>query len=73
MMGASTAGSGNDQETNTCGIAMSHAYTIVAVFEMTDANGVAHKCVLVRNPWGSNGYSYTWHRGDANWTAALIA
>ena len=52
LMGAGTAGSGNDQVTNACGIAESHAYSILAAFTMTDASGVAHKCYLIRNPWG---------------------
>ena len=42
LMGASTAGSGNDQVTNGCGVAMSHAYTIVSAFTMTDASNTIH-------------------------------
>ena len=41
-MAASTAGSGNDQEFNSCGIPMSHAYSIIGSFSMIDANGDAH-------------------------------
>merc|ERR1719498_1291578 len=52
---------------------MSHAYTIIAAFEMTDANNTVHKMLLVRNPWSSTGYSYDWHKGDTRWTAALAA
>jgi len=37
VMAASTSGSGNDQQTNSCGIAMSHAYSMIAAFQMTDA------------------------------------
>ena len=33
-MAASTAGNGDDQETNSCGIAMSHAYSVITNFEM---------------------------------------
>lgn len=36
---------------------MSHAYTILAAFQMTDASGVAHKCYLIRNPWGVTYYN----------------
>jgi len=73
IMGAGTAGSGNDQENNACGIAMSHAYSIITSFTMTDANAVAHEMLMIRNPWGSTGYSSTWAQGDANWTDDLVA
>ena len=73
IMGAGTSGSGNDQESNACGIAMSHAYSVITGFEMTDANGVTHKMLMVRNPWGSTGYSASWAPADPNWTDALVA
>lgn len=73
LMGFGTAGSGNDQETNNCGIAMSHAYSITAAFTMTDASGVAHKCILARNPWGVAYYNQEWNKNDAAWTDALVA
>mmetsp|Transcript_214 Transcript_214/g.384 ORF Transcript_214/g.384 Transcript_214/m.384 type:complete len:100 (+) Transcript_214:909-1208(+) len=72
-MGTGTDGSGNDQETNSCGIAMSHAYSILEPFTMTDASGVAHKCLLIRNPWGTANYSTTWSKDDTNWTDELVA
>jgi len=72
-MGTGTAGSGNDQETNSCGIAMSHAYSLIAPFVMTDANAVEHKMMVFRNPWGSTNFSGTWAPDDANWTDALVA
>ena len=52
LMGTGTAGSGNDQLSNSCGIAQSHAYSILAAFTMTDASRVPHRCLLIRNPWG---------------------
>jgi hypothetical protein len=73
LMGSGTAGSGNDQETNACGIAMSHAYSLIAPFEMTDANGTVHKMLMFRNPWGTTNYSGTWSAADANWTDDLVA
>ena len=73
IMSSSTAGSGDDSQFNTCGIAMSHAYSIIAAFTMTDASGVAHKMIMVRNPWGSAYYSHEWHKNDAAWTDALVA
>lgn len=73
IMTAGTAGSGNDQVTNACGIAMSHAYSILAAFSMTDAGGTAHKCYMIRNPWGTAGYTGEWNKDDTNWTDALVA
>lgn len=73
IMTAGTAGSGNDQVTNACGIAMSHAYSILAAFTMTDASGTAHKCYMIRNPWGTAGYTGTWNKDDTDWTDALVA
>jgi hypothetical protein len=73
LMGAGTAGSGDDSQTNSCGIAMSHAYSILAAFEMTDASGTVHKCLLIRNPWGVAYYTGNWHKTDTRWTDALAA
>ena len=72
-MGSGTSGSGNDQENNACGIAMSHAYTLIAPFEMMDANGVEYRMYMFRNPWGSTGYSGAWAPSDPNWTDDLVA
>ena len=69
-IGAGTAGSGNDQQTNGCGIAMSHAYSIVSAFTLTATNGTAYKVLLVRNPWGTTGYSSTFNKDDEIWTQA---
>lgn len=72
VMGAGTVGSG-DAYSNDCGIAMSHAYSIISVFTMTDAEGEEHKALLIRNPWGSNGYSWHWKHNDPKWTDELVA
>ena len=72
-MGAASAGTGNDQILNGCGIAESHAYSILAAFKMKDANGIEHKCLLMRNPWGTSYYSQEWSKDDPNWTDALVA
>jgi len=72
-MGGGTAGGGDDQETNACGIAMSHAYSLISAFTMTDADGTAHDVLMFRNPWGEAGYTGTWSKDDPNWTDALVA
>lgn len=73
LMAGGTAGGGNDQENNACGIAMSHAYSLLTGFTMTDADGTAHDLLMFRNPWGQTGYTGTWSKDDANWTDELVA
>lgn len=51
IMSAATNGNGDDSFMNSCGIAMSHAYSVISVFTMTDASGVEHRMLLMRNPW----------------------
>ena len=72
IMGLGTAGNGNDQEENSCGIAMSHAYSLIAPFEMTGSDGTVHQMLMVRNPWGLTQYTGTWSQEDANWTDDLV-
>jgi hypothetical protein len=70
IMGAGTAGSGNDQEQNDLGLAMSHAFTVLGVNTITDsATGEEVRLVRIRNPWGSEQYSGPWSDGDDSWTA----
>jgi len=69
-IGAGTAGSGNDQQTNGCGIAMSHAYSVISAFTLTATNSTAYKVLLVRNPWGTTGYNSTFNKDDEIWTQA---
>jgi len=57
MMGAGTQGNGDDTNRNSCGIFQSHAYSILAAFVLTDANGLEHKVFLMRNPWGKTYYN----------------
>lgn len=38
LMGAGTDGGGNDQVQNSCGIGMSHAYSVMSAFQLT-SNG----------------------------------
>lgn len=52
---------------------MSHAYSIIAAFSMTDAAGTVHRCLLVRNPWGVAYYTGPWNKDDTDWTDDLVA
>lgn len=40
------------EEQTNIGIVKGHAYTILDVRELTDAQGVSHRLVKIRNPWG---------------------
>jgi hypothetical protein len=59
--------------TNTCGMVQGHAYSMIAAFEMTEANGTKHKMYLMRNPWSLTYYSSDWNPNDSRWTNALVA
>lgn len=67
-MGAGTSGEGNDQVQNQCGIAKSHAYTIITTFIMD-----GEKMIMMRNPWGSTYYSGPWSKSDSRWTNSKVA
>lgn len=70
-MGAQTAGTG-DTTFNDCGIAQSHAYSVLSTFTMTDGSGTEHNMILMRNPWGITYYNGLWNDEDSNWTQDLI-
>lgn len=72
IMSAGSDGTGDDQVSNTCGLAMSHAYAILAAFEMTSGS-TTYQMLMLRNPWGTTGYSGTWKNSDRAWTDALVA
>jgi hypothetical protein len=67
-MGAGTPGEGNHNMVNSCGVAKSHAYTIVGTF-MLDGE----KMIMMRNPWGSTRYTGPWSRTDSRWNSARVA
>lgn len=68
IMGTGTAGNGNDQENNSCGIAMSHAYSIISAFEFTDADtSEVSLLYAIRNPWGVAYYSGDFDATDSRW------
>jgi hypothetical protein len=72
ILGAGTYGAG-DSFSNYCGVAQSHAYSIISVFTMEDSDEEEHRCLLMRNPWGSNGYNWHWSHDDPKWTDDLVA
>jgi hypothetical protein len=69
---AGSKGSGSDTMRNSCGIAMSHAFSIISAFELVE-NGQVWKLLLARNPWGITTYTGDWRHDDPRWTAANVA
>lgn len=63
---------GDDSTKNACGVSFGHAYSVHGAFTMTDG-GTTHDLIMIRNPWGTSGYSKEWHSGDSRWTAETVA
>ena len=61
ILGAGTAGQGDDSVKNSVGLSASHAYSILGAYELRDANGdVKHKILQIRNPWRFETYTGPW-------------
>ena len=72
-MGFGTVGGGGyDWGRNDCGIATSHAYSIIDAFVLT-VNGTPNNVLLSRNPWGTTDYNGAYKHDAAMWTSATIA
>ena len=63
----------NDEDTNDCGVATGHAYSVHAAFYVEPADGGSFDLVMVRNPWGTAGYNLEWSNTDERWTDELVA
>ena len=75
IMGANT-GAGGDTSNNICNISNSHAYSLLAVFNITATNGTKIPVLMIRNPWGTCGsscYNGTLKSTDTFWTASMIS
>jgi hypothetical protein len=64
-------GAGSDKTNNAFGLPYGHAYSLIGAYVVTDAAGVKHNLIHVRNPHGEDQkYNATWNDGDsAHWTA----
>jgi len=71
-MGMGTVGN-SDQDTNDCGIARMHAYSMITTFTMRDSSNREYKMIMMRNPWGSTGYTGDWSNTDRRWTSSMIS
>ena len=66
-MGASTT-AGSDKTMNLCNIAYGHAYSVIAAFSLTAANGTVIPAMMIRNPWGTVAYNLSLSSSDALWS-----
>jgi len=48
----SKEGTGSDQDRDELGIPYIHAFSVMKVLTVTDAEGKDHRLVQMRNPWG---------------------
>jgi hypothetical protein len=72
IMGAATAGT-TDTTYNSCGIAMSHAYSLISAFELKTGSTVDYKMYMMRNPWGITYYSGSWNANYTMWSSDYIS
>jgi len=73
IMGTGTTG-GADSDVNSCNVAMSHAYSLIAAFELKTGGTVDHKLYMIRNPWGQAFFNGTWSQSDTtSWTSDYIS
>jgi hypothetical protein len=56
ILGASSS-AGIDSTYNICNIPYGHAYSILAVFNISAANGTVYPVLMIRNPWGYVSYN----------------
>lgn len=68
-MNAGTPGNGDDTQTSTLGLALSHEYTLLGAYIVYNADGsLKEKLYHMRNPWGNDGkYSGPWNDADPIW------
>lgn len=71
-MSAGTSSSGDQTELNSCGLAKSHAYSILSAF-MIKENSEYTYMLLARNPWGKTQYNSDWSHADSRWTQNAIS
>lgn len=66
VIGVGTNGDGDDSVKNSCGIASSHAYSVLALFEM-NVSGTNVPMVMIRNPWGTGTYTGPYNPSSLSW------
>jgi hypothetical protein len=43
-------GTGDDSKLNSCGVHVSHAYSVIKLFELKSGNKTDHKMLMIKNP-----------------------
>lgn len=68
ILSLGTYGNGDDSVTNSYGLVMSHAYTVIDTVRLTTDNEEVHRLIKMRNPWGSEYYDGAWCDDCSEWT-----
>jgi hypothetical protein len=71
ILGGGTDGS--DTDLNSCNIVAGHAFSMIAVFELTTGETVDAKLYMMRNPWSMTDYNGDWNQNDEAWTEEYIS
>jgi hypothetical protein len=72
IIGAGTSGTGDHNLRNSIGLSQSHAYSLLGVYELTDASGVVqHRLLRMRNPWRFETYVGKWYDKDYRWNMGV--
>lgn len=71
LMGASTSTKNGDSVKTACGLAYSHAYTMIEAFTVTGTKAGTKETVfhlmMMRNPWGRTTYKEAFMKDDPFW------
>lgn len=66
---ASSFGSQTKQDSvSELGLVQLHAYAVLTAKIITTEDGVEHRLVLLRNPWGNTEWTGDWSDSDPRWT-----
>lgn len=71
LMSCSVGDNYTQEEADRDGIVMGHAYTLLSVAQITDAQGQRVNLVKLRNPWGSGEWNGDWSDKSPLWTQAI--
>ena len=69
---ASYTRTGSDKDVNRHGLPNNHAFSVMDVLTVSDKDGIEHRLVGLRNPWGREKFRGQWSNDSELWTADLL-
>ncbi len=73
IVAADTWGTGDDQQENDFGMLLSHSYTVLGAYEVTDGDDT-YQLLQMRDPWTTEAtYTGAFNNSDALWTDELMS